>query len=327
MAVDALRFVWRPETKRSNGDEIFRIGYAYRGQQNTLLPVGRFLNTFLEAVDVEAPASSAQFPLTYRYVFQRSSARSADCLAKETRLLRVGDPMVSALEHFCQLDDRGRAFGLWRVRPQHAVNDPSGADLYFRFNFVVEPETPTTAESSATRQIRAQALARQAGASLPPLFFSVWTSGSGEILEDPPAVVLEDYKAGQERPATGPDFNLNPERWRALQHVGKLTWLQEWDLLCKHARTKAERSVLQSDRMREHVTRAVSATQRQQLLRTTQGQARIARLEGEQAVHERQELADDEDFYRSLQEVLQQPLLRLDSVGAVFISQDAPFER
>ncbi|WP_440532400.1 protein DpdE [Variovorax sp. YR566] len=327
LALDALRFVWRTEITRNNGDEIFRIGYAYKGQQNTLLPVGRFLNTFLEAVDVEAPASTAQFPLTYRYVFQRSSAKSADCLAKETRLLRVGDPMVSALENFCHLDDRGRAFGLWRVRSQHAVNDPSGADLYFRFDFVVEPETPSTTEGPATRQIRAQALARQAGASLPPLYFTVWTSGAGEILESPPAVVLEDYKAGQGRPATGPDFNLNPERWRALQHTGRLTWLQEWDLLCKHARTKAERSVRQSDRMREHVERAVNSTQRQLLLRTTQGQARIARLEGEQAIHEKQDLADDEGFYRSLEKVLRQPLLRLDSVGAVFVSQDSPFQR
>jgi len=326
LAVDALRFVWRPEGARSNGDEIFRVGYAYQGQQNTLLPVGRFLNTFLEAVDLDAPAGSARFPLTYRYVFQRSSAKSADCLAKETRLLRVGDPMVSALENFCQLDDRGRAFGLWRVRPQHEVNDPSGADLYFRFDFVVEPEASTTAAESGTRT-RVQALARQAGASLPPLYFTVWTSGAGEIVESPPDVILEDYKAGQGRPATGTDFNLNPERWRALQYADKLTWIQEWDTLCKHARTKAEHSVRESDRMREHVERAVSATQRQHLLRSTQGQARIARLEGEQALHEKQDLADDEDFYRELQGVLQQPVLRLDSVGAIFVSQDAAFER
>jgi ATP-dependent helicase HepA len=225
------------------------------------------------------------------------------------------------------LDDRGRAYGLWRVRPQHPVNDPSGADLYFRFDFVVEPETPSTSEGSSARQIRAQALARQAGASLPPLYFTVWTSGAGEILESPPDVVLEDYKAGQSRPATGPDFNLNPERWRTLQHTGQSTWLREWDLLCRHARTKAESSVRQSEQMRAHVQRAVSAAQRKLLLRTTQGQARVARLEGEQAIHEKQELADDEDFYRSLQEVLQQPLLRLDSVGAVFVSQDSSFQR
>lgn len=327
LAVDVLRFVWRPEASRANGDEIFRVGYAYKGQQNTLLPVGRFLNTFLEAVDVEAPASSAQFPLTHRYVFQRSSAKSAECLAKDVRLLRVGDPIVSALEEFCKLDDRGRASGLWRVRPQHAVDDPSGADLFFRFDFVVEPESPPATDSSAARQIRAHALARQAGASLPPLYFTVWTSGGGEILENPPEVVLEDYKAGQRQTSGGPDFNLNPERWRALQHTGKLTWLQEWDLLCKHARTKAERSVRQSGRMREHVEHAVAAIERQLLLRTTQGQARIARLEGEQAIHEKQGLADDEDFYRALRGVLQEPLLRLDSVGAVFVSQHSPFER
>ncbi|MGJ7523386.1 protein DpdE [Variovorax sp. LT1P1] len=327
LAVDALRFVWRPEASRANGDEIVRVGYAYNGQQNTLLPVGRFLDTFLEAVDVEAPASSAQFPLTHRYVFHRASAKSADCLAKEVRLLRVGDPMVSALEQFCQLDDRGRASGLWRVRPQYAVNDPSGADLFFRFDFVVEAESPPATDRSAVRQIRAHALARQAGASLPPLYFTVWTSGGGEILDNPPPVVLEDYKSGQRQPYSGPDFNLNPERWRALQHTGKLTWLHEWDLLCKHARTKAERSVRQSDRMREHVERAVAATERQHLLRATQGQARIARLEGEQAIHEKQGLADDEDFYRALRQVLQEPLLRLDSVGAVFVSQDSPFER
>jgi ATP-dependent helicase HepA len=328
LAVDALRFVWRPEASRANGDEIFRVGYAYNGQQNTLLPMGRFLNTFLEAVDVEAPASSAQFPLTHRYVFQRGSAKSAECLAKDVRLLRVGDPMVSALEQFCQLDDRGRASGLWRVRPQHAVDDPSGADLFFRFDFVVEPESPLATDGTPARQIRAHALARQAGASLPPLYFTVWTSGSGEILENPPGVVLEDYKSGKLQQASGPDFNLNPERWRALQqHAGKLTWLQEWDLLCKHARTKAERSVRQSEQMRDHVGRAVAATERQHLLRTTQGQARIARLEGEQATHEKQGLADDENFYRSLRAVLQEPLLRLDSVGAVFVSQTSPFER
>lgn len=326
LAVDALRFVWRPEGSRANGDEIFRVGYAYKGQQNTLLPMGRFLNTFLQAVDVEAPAGSAQFPLTYRYVLQRGSAKSAECLAKDVRLLRIGDPMVSALEQFCQLDDRGRASGLWRVRPQHSVNDPSGADLFFRFDFVVESDSPPASDGSPARLIRAHALARLAGASLPPLYFTVWTSGGGEILEYPPEVILEDYKSGQRQRPSGPDFNLNAERWRVLQlHSGKLTWLQEWDLLCKHARTKAEHSVRQSDRMREQVERAVAATERQHLLRATQGRARIARLEGEQAIHEKQGLADDEDFYRSLRKVLQEPLLRLDSVGAVFVSQDSPF--
>ncbi|MEJ8827222.1 protein DpdE [Variovorax humicola] len=325
-AKGALRFVWRHESSRSNGDEIFRVGYSYRGQQPTLLPMGRFLQTFLAAIDLDSPASSASLPFTHRYACQRSSATSPDGLASNVRLLRIGDPVVTALEEFSRMDDRGRVFGLWRVRPGHVVNDPSGSDLYFRFDYVVEPMTdPEEDGESGVGLARRKALARQAGASLPPLFFSVWVHGGGDVIAEVPSVAFESYRTC-DRTVGDADFNLNPSRWRRLQNAGNVTWLQSWESLCNDARSKAHQWILDSAEMREHVSNALAAADGQQALRRAQGQARIARLTGDQALFETQDLDHHESFYTALRGAIQQPELRLDSVGAVFVSNQMPFD-
>lgn len=325
-AKGALRFVWRHESSRPNGDEIFRVGYSYRGQQPTLLPMGRFLQTFLAAIDLDSPASSASLPFTHRYAFQRSSATSPDGLASNVRLLRIGDPVVTALEEFSRMDDRGRAFGLWRVRPGHVVNDPSGSDLYFRFDYVVEPMTgPEEDGEGGVDLARRQALARQAGASLPPLFLSVWVRGGGDVIAEVPPVALEGYRTCDSTLGNA-DFNLNPSRWRRVQNVGNVTWLQSWESLCSDAQSKARQWILNSVEMREHVSSALGVVDGQQALRRAQGQARIARLTGDQALFEARDLESHESFYMALRGAIRQPALRLDSVGAVFVSNHMPFD-
>ena len=325
-AKNALRFAWRHESSRPNGDEIFRVGYSYRGQQPTLLPMGRFLQTFLTAIDLDSPVSNASLPFTHRYSFQRSSATSPDGLASNVRLLRIGDPVVTALEEFSRMDDRGRAFGLWRVRPGHVVDDPSGSDLYFRFDYVVESITDLEEDrESGVHLARRQALARQAGANLPPLFFSVWVRGGANVIAEAPSVALESYRSC-DRTVGDADFNLNPSRWRRLQNGGSTTWLQSWESLCIDARSKARQWILDSVAMREHVSSALAAVDGQQAVRRAQGQARIARLSGDQALFEAQDLESHESFYISLRGAIQQPALRLDSVGAMFVSNHLPFD-
>lgn len=312
------------QTQVRNVDEIFRIGYSYKGKQSTLLPLNHFLKVFMEAVDVQAPGGHADHPRTYRYAFQRKRVTSKESLRRNVRLLRIGDPMVTALERFCEFDDRGRAFGLWRMRPDFQVLGPDGADLYFRFDFVAQPGPLPPGQENPVSSIRRNALSRLAGAELPPLFFTIWTNGAGECVGDPPEVLLDDYKddAGVQG---GRDFNLNPARWKVLQQDSNLVWLRDWERICVRARDMASQFVLESEAFTQHVLRAVNAADNQHNLRVTQSRARTARMSTRAADREADELELDEDFYRELRGALSASELRLEDVGAIFLAQNSPF--
>lgn len=327
-AVQALRFVRRTEATRPNGDSIFRVGYAYRGDQQTLLPLSRFVGGFLQAMDLEAPDGSSQMPLTHRYAFKRQTVNSREGLRDNIRLLRIGDPLITALERFAAVDDRGRAFGLWRVRQDSEIIDPSGADLFFRFDFVVHPgevlsSTESVSETHAY-DIQRSALSRSARASMPPLFFTVWVSGSGHIVSEPPKALLEKYKDKGQR-AGSADFNLNPDRWRVLHQRRDFAWLQNWDELCSRARDVAQQYVLVSPKFNGHLESALVAVARQHKLRLAQGRARASRMSGVAAATELRELETDDCFYRNLATALRNPILRLECVGAIFLANHSPF--
>ena len=312
------------QTQVRVADEIFRIGYVYRGNQPTLLPLNHFLKVFMDAVDVKAPGGHAGHPRTYRYAFQRKRVTAKESLRRNVRLLRIGDPMVTALERFCDFDDRGRAFGLWRVRPDFPVESPDGADLYFRFDFVTRPGQLPTGQEDPVSNIRRNALSRLAGAALPPLFFTVWINGAGKCVDDPPKVLLDDYK-DDVGVLGNRDFNLNPTRWKVLQQDSKLVWLRDWQRICARARDVACEFVLHSDAFTRHVLLAVNAADSQRNLRITQSRARTARMSESAANKEAEELRLDETFYSELRDALLASELRLEDVGAIFLAQHSPF--
>ncbi len=332
-AIEALQFHWHSEGERGapSADIPFRVGYTYRDSgRTTLLPLTGFLKHFLATVDQHAAGGGARLPLTQRYAFKRQTTTSRRGLAQGIRLLRVGDPLVTSLEQFCANDDRGRAFAVWRVDRQYEVSDPSGADLYFRFDFLIRPSLPSEALDGASsaekpsHRMQAQALARKASTFLPPLAVRVWVQGNGEVAADPSDFLTSEYAdswKGSRR-----DFNLNVRRWRSLPADIKSTWMRDWARLCERQRRTAMETVRALPEYESHLQQALQACIQERCLRRSQGEARARRLAGAAQEQELEELRQADAMYAALEAAIAHPRIELDVVGAVFLASDCPFD-
>lgn len=334
LAIESLQFHWRSESETGapSSDTPFRVGYTYRdGGRTTLLPLTGFLKHFLATVDQNASGGSARLPLTHRYAFKRQTTTSRRGLAQDIRLLRIGDPLVTSLEQFCAIDDRGRAFAVWRVDRQYEVSDPSGADLYFRFDFLVRPALPLETEGESSggsdryQRLPQKVLERKASTFLPPLALRVWVHGNGEVEVEPNDLLTSVYSDTWK--GTRRDFNLNFRRWSSLPTDIKSTWMRDWPRLCESQREIAVATVRDLPEFREHLQTALQACAQERMLRRSQGEARVSRLTGQAQAQELNELRLADDMYAALEAAISQPRLELDVVGAVFLASDSPFDK
>ncbi len=325
-AVGALGFqVHRegPRPANDDADAAFRIGYVPSSSGGmTLIPLRGYLSGFLQSIDVTAPNGSSRSPLTYPYVFRRQHALTRTTRAQGVRVLRVGDPFVAALEQFSAQDDRGRAFAMWRVDRSYDVKDPSGADLYFRFDFVIRPDLngQEDSESEADDDVTKRALLRQSQAYFPPLFVRIWMDGTGAVMPGPTDLLAAPYddswKDGRR------DFNLNPQRWRGLPSSVQSTWMRNWATRCGEARKGAEAAALQSADCDQHVARALKALDREFRIRRAQAESRLARLDGPQRRQALDEMSTDDALHVTMRNALARPVLDLDVAGAVFLASE-----
>lgn len=323
LAFSVLNFHERSDgahAAKSDEDRRFRVGYTHRDSDRpTLLPLTGFLQHFLQSVDLDAKGSSSKMPLSYPYVFSRSQATQRTALADKVRLLRVGDPVVTALESFSRQDDRGRAFAVWRADREHVAQDASGVDLFFRFDFVATPSVPDSHDfRSPNEAILHAALTRKAGRLMPPCFLRIWVDGNGRVIEDPPEVLLEPYHASWE--GARKDYNLNPNRWRALPLDVRSAWMRDWSAMCQSRRDIATTTALSHPDLVSRRDNALSQCEIDAAKLAAQAASRLVRLEGPARVQELAETETERLLYSLLREAVSSPALHLDVVGAFFVS-------
>lgn len=330
-AISALGFRvrWEGPHPANGADEVFRVGYVHHDDSAaTLIPMGGYLRTFLQSVDVDAPNGSSRSPLSYPYVFNRRNALTRAARAQGVRVLRVGAPLVTALEDFCAQDDRGRAFSMWRVDREYEVTDPSGADLFFRFDFVIRPSVVGTQLPNSVpnaHSIEGRALDRKMRAFFPPVFVRIWVDGTGTIVSAPNGLMNSPYQNGWQ--GSRRDFNLNPARWRALPSAVQSTWMRNWSRTCDEARGQAVIAAFATDACQERIRHALKALDQESRLRRTQAESRISRLDSMQRRREIEEFEHDEVRYAAMRSAISEPTLELDVAGALFLASDHPFEQ
>lgn len=324
-AIEALRFQAHWERQRpvnDDTDEAFRVGYVPSSSgSGTLIPLGGYISAFLQSIDLNAPNGSSRSPMTYRYVFRRQNALTRTARAQGVRVLRIGDSFVAALEQFSTQDDRGRAFAMWRVDRNYDVKDPSGADLYFRFDFVIRPALTAPGQDDSegeAHDMTERALLRQSQRYFAPLFIRIWVDGTGAVMPDPTDLLAAPYddnwKSGRR------DFNLNPQRWRDLPTSVQSTWMRNWATLCSEARRQAEAAALQSTTCVQQVARALTALDQEFRMRQAQAESRLARLGGAQRRQALDEMSADDALHATVRDALARPVLHLDVAGAIFLA-------
>jgi ATP-dependent helicase HepA len=310
--------------EESSSDDVFSFqfcrrvdtGHRPRGH-DTLIPQSEFVDRFahsIENVPTELPIRFVTVPFTFdRVVSQQRS----------TRLLRVGDPFVDALEEFTKFDDRGVCFAFWRYCSTYKpVDDP---DLFFRFDYVVSPN-PIPIQELCDKHTGAIAnsLLRRSRSILKPQFTTIWVDSNLDrvIPKDVDFGTLLKTPFSKTRHAWGNDYNLNSDRWRV---AGTVCDMSLWRDLCQAARRKSELILREQSKLPELTTKCIQAATELAQQVEQQYQSRLTIARGNVAESLQRELGFEREFLRAQIEALSHPELRVDSVGAVFLSKQNPF--
>jgi ATP-dependent helicase HepA len=324
--VKILQFQKRAEDWKDplpEGEQVFRLAYRRESNASTLVTLNAFIGGLLGAIDTEAPGSSSKTPLTFAYAYRRNTALSKRGTARKVRALRYGDAIVESLFAFCETDDRGRVHAMWRQASGYEPLGPTGVDLYFRFDFLMEADLP---HEEQPQDDALRALRRRVDGHFAPQFYSVWVLPDGQCLDKPPHVLLAPYRSGGAIAAGGGrDYNLNASRWQVLETQTNLPWLAEWSKHCGAASDAARGFVLQLDEVSRRIRSGLSSLRNQYESRVAQLNSRAARLEGPARDAELIDLRAENDLHRRLATVVASPSLRLDSAGAIFVAPTSPF--
>ncbi|WP_309246861.1 protein DpdE [Ramlibacter montanisoli] len=304
-----------------SGEEVFRTRYSNGGAAPTLFPLSVFVTDFVGTLDTEAPGASSRNLLSYPYSLRRNTALSKDGQAKRVRPLRFGDPLVEALLSFCQTDDRGRVFAVWRHWPDYCAVDACGNDLFFRFDFLVEADLgegdPTRGAAGITSD---RALRRRVDGCFAPQFVTAWIGVDRRAVAQPPDHLTTAYRPKPAFTETGQDFNLNSGRWQQLSTREDVPWLQDWERVCQQASEDALAHVRDLGTVQDQIARATRLLNEQLQTRVAYLQNRIARLSSFARQAEEAELIAELDRHERLMIAVTRPRFHLDVVGAVFVS-------
>ena len=320
-ALNTLQFRSQPEPWTGNlpvGDRAFRLNYTRDNNRPTLLSLHNFVSQFLGTIDVEARQSTARSPLSYPYAYSRHTVMSKLGQSRGLRSLRYGDPLVESLIAFCESDDRGRAFAMWRHRPTFEARDASGCDLWFRFDLLVEADL-IESDDDATK-----ALKRRVVQHFPPQFYTVWVSASDGATMEPPEVMAEPYrKSVQDH---GRDYNLNARRWQSLHmRIDSVPWLLEWKRHCHKSAESALDFINGHELVHDQRSKGLASLRHLHTTRVAQIESRLTRLTGIQQEMEQRDLDKEEALFELLRDAIQSPRIHIDIVGAVFASASTPF--
>lgn len=309
-----------------HGDSVFRYMLSHRGGQETLIPLDRFLDSFISVLDSEAPGSSYSRPLSFPYTSRRRTSLSLRAREQKVRLLRYGDTFLKGLSELTALDDRGRSVALWRQRSNYTAVDL--ADVYFRFDFVIEAETDRAAQDYAEAMGGAldtarAALRRRGDMTFPPTFHKVWLDGELDPVVDPEVLSLlkEPYI---KRPVEegNQDHNLNAERWEMVEGLG-LSVVDYWADLVVRARAKAEEVLCHTTDLEDRIEAALRTASSMDQGRFAQLQTRIRHADKEEAKFESKLLEIERAVAERFYEGIRSPRITLDTIGAAFLSEHA----
>jgi ATP-dependent helicase HepA len=240
----------------------------------------------------------------------------------QARLLRYGDAFIDGIWHLTQRDDRGQSTALWRYVPGHISEGV--ADLFFRFDFIVETDLePALAVLAVAERLNTSAhaaTARRGDMALPPFFRCIWLDQEFKQVRDEG---LLSKLAMAYRPTAadqgGRDFNLNPTRWNNLDRL-RLPQLYNWRSICAKARDRAEEVLRAETSFVDSLGDARDRASAVDLGRIGQLRARAERRDDPA---DAREWALERDLADALNFGITRPAVRVDSVIAYFLSGES----
>jgi ATP-dependent helicase HepA len=305
------------------GDNVARFGLVRVGRKRTLIPLDRFVESMLPALDLRAPHATSLHPLTYPYTCRRQTALKRRSRNSGVRLLRYGEAFLQGLDAITALDDRGRSVAMWRTVPGYKASDR--VDVFLRFNFIVEPNTEPAAElyrnaSHFAEQSARSALSRRGDMVFPPFFHRLWLDSELQAVEDAALLAVLEAPYDKGRPTNGySDRQLNHRRWKALKDLN-LPIMGYWPSFVEQARAAAEKCLHSRAVIAERAQQAVAKTKLVDDARFTQLRARIGRDDAVAAEADGVLLQIEQNVTKALYEGILAPRISLDTIGAMFLA-------
>ena len=232
-------------------------------------------------------------------------------------IARIGHPFIEDLERLTEWDDRGRAYAFWRKVDSYESRFSPGnpEELFFRFDFLITADLARLVECARAEEFSIGAVKRRAEEFLPPLFETIWVNTSGEH------VTSEELLQELEQPYSKADVNLRVPRWEAVDDWGLVA---NWSRVCDQVEASARSHVhtaIDLDALVTDALRQVSERHREVVRRLEARMSIIENRAGEESV-----LDIERRLHECLCRAIENPHVRLDSVGAVFVSERSPFE-
>ena len=301
----------------------FRFCFSYRNHaSNTLIPFKRVVSSLLELIDPDAPGAHSRFLKTGWYSCRRGTVTSSAAAAKGTRLVRWGESLIDRVEQLTALDDRGRAAAMWRQHQDYTVSEGLPADLFVRFDFIVETNVRTaldTMEGDADPALQ-RALERRGDLALPPFYQTIWLDEGLSVVTD--SNVLELLDASYRRESGDSryrDWNLNPQRW-PLVYALRISTINAWREWVVQAREAAEAQLRDETDLDELCVQAIWRAKTADEGRFAQLRARIQHTDPDTAAETRDLLVREEQIAEALYGAMREPRIILGTVVAVFLS-------
>lgn len=294
-------------------EEIVRYRYAGTGTGGTLVPVGRFLVECFHAIDPNVRHASVQHPVTHRYAYRRQTSTHRD-----TRLLRVGDPLFAGLQALAHSDNRGRADAVWRECPARVPSEAK-ADLFVRCDFLLQSDLgpamslfPEDASAGAQRR----ALQRRLDLILPPQYLTVWLDRGLQPVSDE---FVQQWLDGPVADG-GSESDLDAAAWQSVRAAKASDALSAWGEFVEQAVAAARLCLTGGEEFEKRLASAGKELHGQASSYLARLQSRIPTLSGRERELEQTRLALERLLEDELQRGVSAPSLELDAVGVVFLS-------
>jgi ATP-dependent helicase HepA len=309
------------------GDYVCRYRFNYGSSRPTLVSATEFISQFADAMDRTAPHFRAQSPVTYPYSYRRNTALLAAGQRLGVRLLRSGDAFVNGLEEFTHRDDRGRIYAFWRTAPGYESASPARADLFFHIDLILEADLrqgeALVRERTGDPTGATPALRRRAESFLPPMMVSVWLDST---MREVDAQFVERWLRWPynkyNNSLSGVDRNLRTTRWDYV--IGRqLPDMPLWSELPIRAVSVAKSIALNAPETRRSLQRAASAAREAWERRSLQYRLRLSWQTGFQRESEMRSAEHELQLALALISGIEQPVNRIDSIGAVFLSNES----
>jgi ATP-dependent helicase HepA len=293
-------------------DEVVRYRHTGPGTRGTVVPSGRFRADFLGAIDTEVKNASASRPVTHRYAYRRQTA-----VNRHTHLMRTGDPLFAGLLRLACTDDRGHADAVWRHREGYAAQTGGTADVFFRCDILVEANLDPAMEmfpDDALSFTRRRALGRRLDLVLAPQYLTVWLD---RVLQP----VAPAFAAQWLENVDDGDTDLDATHWQRLHmSSGVNDALLAWEDLVAQVATAALSRVADDKALRQCSAAAGKRLRVQNTAHQARLESRLASLRGREQQLEQGRLAFERLLGQALQQGVERPQLRLDAIGAMFLS-------